>query len=180
MKTIDYLGQTIDVYEDGKANNHVSNLEWCDRIYNVRYYVSKGRGVYEKFPVLCFNKEGKMIKEYPSLESTGLENNWNSENVFFIVSNKYNTAYGFHWIYKHNYNSEIHTIEYIKNKFINPFKKSVIAKKHGELIGEYSSISKAAAFLFPNSPLTARNKIRECLNGKIKHYFHYEFTNTQK
>lgn len=168
----------VNHIDGNKANNHVSNLEWCDRAYNVNDYVSKGRGVYEKFKVLCFDKNGRLIKEYPSLESTGMENGWNSENVFFVVSGKFNTAYGYYWIYKHNYISEIHTTEFIKNKFINPFKKPVIVKRNGIIIGEYSSISKAASDLFPASPLTARNKIRECLNKKIKHYHNYEFTQT--
>ncbi len=57
--------------DENRANSHVSNLEWCDRLYNVRYGTgikrlkesmrNNGRKIYQ------FTKDGSFVAEYRSI-----------------------------------------------------------------------------------------------------------------
>ena len=52
-------------HKNGKRwDNRASNLEWCDRLYNIRDYVAKGRGNWERKPVLMIDTSGKLIKRF--------------------------------------------------------------------------------------------------------------------
>lgn len=70
--------------DENKQNNRIDNLEWCSRLYNVRY--SKVWTSTER-PVLQYDKEGNFIKEYNSMSEAARSNNTTPQSIF--VSIKY-------------------------------------------------------------------------------------------
>ena len=58
--------------DENKLNNNVENLEWCDRLYNVRYGTGiERRSKKRSKPVLQYDLEGNFIKEWVSINECG-------------------------------------------------------------------------------------------------------------
>ena len=92
--------------DENKTNNVVTNLEWCDRLYNVRYGTGIERqkkkqlnNIKKSKPVLQYDLEGNFIKEWKSISECGR----NGFHIFCISSccnGKQKTHKGFIWRYK--------------------------------------------------------------------------------
>lgn len=91
----------INHKDEDKTNNCVNNLEWCDAKYNANYgtrnkKVSERNGI----PVLQFNMQGDLIKEFPSLHSAALSLGISKQAIWSSCNNINKTCCGFIWKYK--------------------------------------------------------------------------------
>lgn len=82
--------------DENKSNNSVCNLEWCKRLYNVRY--SKVWESNER-AVLQYTETGIFIKEYKSLSEAARDNNVTPQSIFVAIKNNWCSA-NFKWRYK--------------------------------------------------------------------------------
>ena len=108
----------VYINEDGSVNLEKSNLEWCDRKYNVNYGTATERRrktntnhpSYSKV-VLQYDLNGNFIKEWPSTmeieRQLGFANTHISDcckgGYFYKERNKWvnvSQAYGYKWKYK--------------------------------------------------------------------------------
>ena len=96
-------GMQINHINEIKTDNRLCNIELCTPKYNVNYGTGKDRmrakllnGPCSK-PVLQFDKNGTLVKEWPSVSEA-------IRNYGYCVRDnlygKHHTAYGFIWKYK--------------------------------------------------------------------------------
>ena len=86
--------------DENKTNNVVTNLEWCDRLYNVRYGTGiERRSKTQSKTVLQYDLNGNLIKEWKSVAECGI-NGYNYGNVAACCRGELKTYKGFIWRYK--------------------------------------------------------------------------------
>ena len=78
--------------DENKTNNHVINLEWCERKYNVNYGTRTDKCSKQ---VLCV--ETGVV--YPSTIEVERQLGFNNANIGKCCLNKLKTAYGYTWCY---------------------------------------------------------------------------------
>jgi hypothetical protein len=83
--------------DENPSNNRVENLEWCDRKYNNNYGTRTEKC---SKPVLQFTREGKFIKEYPSLIEAERQTKIFNQNISSCCLGKRKSCGGFVWRYK--------------------------------------------------------------------------------
>ena len=106
--------------DENKANNHVSNLEWCSAKYNMNYGIAaKTRhskidykkeiyrenairnGKKASLPVLQYNKTGEFIKRFESIKEASRQTGANSSHISECCNgNRYKSVGGFIWKYE--------------------------------------------------------------------------------
>ena len=106
----------VNHIDGNRSNNHVSNLEWCDRTHNVNDYVQKGRGFYANTKVCQYDLMNNFIKEYDSFYLAGEAVNCTGENISMAVRGKSKTAKGFIWKYSENQSNHKTVLKNIKLK----------------------------------------------------------------
>ena len=107
-----YLPQVNHISEI-KTDNHVSNLEWCSSQYNIRYGTRLERIAQNpnykatrekcgkpKKSVLQFTKDGKLVKEYPSIMEAERQTRINSKNISQCCLGKRHSAGKYLWKFK--------------------------------------------------------------------------------
>lgn len=104
----------VNHIDENKANNQVSNLEWCDRTYNCNYGTYKQRvsealkGKHEgknnprAKPVLMFTLDGDFIRKFDCVADANeyLGKDRRSKNIYICTRGKTKTAYGYIWKYE--------------------------------------------------------------------------------
>ena len=80
--------------DENKANNCLQNLELCDAKYNNNYgtHIEK-----IKKPILQYDLEGNLVREWPSATDVGKEV---KSNICNCLKGKQKTAYNYIWKYK--------------------------------------------------------------------------------
>ncbi len=82
--------------DEDKTNNQVTNLEFCDRKYNINYGTHTERSALSRSkPVLCV-ETGKI---YQSTHQVERELGFAQQYISNACNGRYKQAYGFHWKY---------------------------------------------------------------------------------
>ena len=92
----------INHKDENKANNVVSNLEWCDRSYNVNY----GTGINRRAPK-CFKRleqmtmDGQHVAYYESVAELVRQSNgkYKANNIYMAARGDNESSYGYRWRY---------------------------------------------------------------------------------
>ena len=92
----------INHKDENKANNVVSNLEWCDRSYNVNYGTSL-----EKRSRKCFKcieqltLDGQHVAYYESVAELVRQSNgkYKANNIYMAARGDNESSYGYRWRY---------------------------------------------------------------------------------
>lgn len=114
----------INHKDENVTNNAVTNLEWCDQLYNNRYSFERhperkiqnvrratyptgetwhkihDAGIRRNFrPVMQLTKQMEHIRTWDNVCIAAKENNWRSSCIKECCDGKRKTAYGFRWQY---------------------------------------------------------------------------------
>ena len=94
--------------DENKYNNHVENLEWCDRLYNLNYGTRNQRiacshiNGKDSKKVLQLTLNNEVVAEWPSVREIERQTGWRNGNICSCCRNEphHKTAYGYKWQYK--------------------------------------------------------------------------------
>lgn len=100
----------INHKDEIRTNDNVDNLEWCTYSYNITYgnarvkWLSKVINGTKSKPVCQFDKDGNLIKEYPSAHEAARQLNITVSGIISCCLNykKYNKCGGYLWKYKND------------------------------------------------------------------------------
>lgn len=87
----------INHKDEDKQNNIVTNLEWCDQPYNVRYGT---RAQKYSIPVIQSDLEGNIIKEWQSANMAAKELNIPQSSINNCCRGKASKSHNYKWSYK--------------------------------------------------------------------------------
>lgn len=88
----------INHIDENPSNNRVDNLEWCTHKYNSNYGTGKLRCAAAHHVACACYKDGKLIKEYPSIESTK-KDGFVPHAVCWVCKGNRARHYGLEWRY---------------------------------------------------------------------------------
>lgn len=95
----DNLSEINHINED-KTNNQFTNLEWCNRIYNLNYGTHNERMAKSKsIPILQFSKTDEFIKKWDSVSEASRVLGINQGDISSCLKGKYKSAGNYVWIY---------------------------------------------------------------------------------
>lgn len=81
----------VNHIDENPLNNHVSNLEWCDRQYNIEYSKNK--------PVAQYDMDGVKIAEYKSIKYAAYITGISHTSIGNVLNGWSMTAGGYVWKY---------------------------------------------------------------------------------
>ena len=85
----------VNHIDEDKWNCHVSNLEWCDRLHNMRHGTRIQR---MSTPVAMCSENGEIVNIYPSIQEACRKNNFRcAGNISNVLKGKAIRAYGYKW-----------------------------------------------------------------------------------
>lgn len=97
----------VNHLDENPLNNRVSNLQWCDRSYNINYgsrnvkvakvltnHPSKSK------PVLQYTVDGELVREWPSTHEAQRQGGYTQTSISACCLGKLKTYKGFIWRYK--------------------------------------------------------------------------------
>ena len=89
----------VNHIDENKQNNTADNLEWCDRIYNVRYGtgIQRARAQLAK-PVEQLTLDGEVVGRWESTREAE-RNGFNSSAICAVCKGKKHSYKGFLWRY---------------------------------------------------------------------------------
>ena len=84
-----------------RTDNNVSNLEWCDSVYNNNYADRTIKAAKSKsLPILQFDLHDKLIQEWSSAKEAEIELGISRGRICNVCKGKRSTAGGYKWKYK--------------------------------------------------------------------------------
>lgn len=91
----------INHKDEVKANNNLSNLEWCTHQYNNTYnQIHYRRNKSHRTSVIKMSIDGVFIESYNSVNEAGASNNIHPSSISNCLRGRDKTAAGFRWKYK--------------------------------------------------------------------------------
>lgn len=76
--------------DEDKGNNHVTNLEWCDRSYNIVYGTRTQRMVEKlSIPVVALDKNGNLVSEFESIREASRVTGIHQGSICGCCNHKY-------------------------------------------------------------------------------------------
>lgn len=101
---VDNKNKYIEVnhIDENKTNNFYSNLEWCDRKYNMNYGTIKAKQAKAQMKkVAKLSKDGKVLQVYESIKEAAKANNCIETHIVACCRHKnhYITHKGYKWEY---------------------------------------------------------------------------------
>lgn len=85
----------VNHIDENKENNLVSNLEWCDRIHNIRHSKPWDK---EEVSVNQYDLNGTLINTWSSMSEAARYCNVSPQSIFSAIKNGWKSA-GFYWSY---------------------------------------------------------------------------------
>ena len=86
--------------DECKTNNHVENLEWCDREYNQEYGTARERSTLEqRKQVEQLTLDGRHVAYFSGLRIVSRELQMDSSLIAKVCRGQKKTAYGYQWRY---------------------------------------------------------------------------------
>lgn len=88
--------------DEDKTNNHVTNLEWCDNIYNINYGTHTERSVQSRRNNKKQSKQVLCVETgiiYPSAREVYRQLGFNNSHICSCCNGKRNTCGGYNWKY---------------------------------------------------------------------------------
>lgn len=84
--------------DENKTNNHVDNLEWCNRTYNCNYG-SRNKRMSETLSKKVFQHtiDGKLVKEWDSVVDIENKLGYDHSLIYACCNGKRKRAYNFVW-----------------------------------------------------------------------------------
>jgi hypothetical protein len=92
----------VNHMDENPGNNRVDNLEWCDRVYNVRYGTGQERRAAKiRRPIIQKDLSGNVVHEWGSLTECQRETWMLTGHICRALKHypMYDTAYGYIWEY---------------------------------------------------------------------------------
>lgn len=140
----------INHKDENKANNAVSNLEWCTRQYNVKYGTGAKRGIDQLKKVVCqYNYDGELIKKWPSAKELSRELGLDCACIVRCCNGIMKTFHGYIWVYEEDEDREDKIrkkIEWIKDGRNSRYgRERPIARYtlEGEFVDSFQSVREA-------------------------------------
>ena len=101
-KDEDKTNNMVWVNDDGSIDYNKSNLEWCNREYNVNY---GSRTEKTQKPILQFTKNGEFVRRWESISEVKRELGFDISSIIKCCKGKkrYKSVGGFKWGYEKDY-----------------------------------------------------------------------------
>lgn len=83
-----------------KSNNVATNLEWCNRKYNINHGTRNDRvSKALSKPVYQYTMDGSLVGSYPSICEATRKTGYNGGNISLCCNGRIHHAYGYLWSY---------------------------------------------------------------------------------
>lgn len=87
--------------DENKLNNHVSNLEWCDHVYNCNYGTRNERALKTKLkPIEQYDSNGILVKVWTNLTEICNELGYKRSAIRNCIYGLSRSSHGYIWKYK--------------------------------------------------------------------------------
>lgn len=93
-----------------RKNNNVSNIEWCDNSYNMKYREKFGEAT--RIPVFVIKLKTLEVSRYPSQIEASRKLEVSQGNISKVIKGKQKQAGGFWFV-----NDDGHAVDVVKSKF---------------------------------------------------------------
>ena len=91
----------INHKDEDKTNNHIINLEWCDRDKNCNHGTRNKRiSEYQSKPVVQISMTGEILNTFPSASEAEKTIGVRGGHIGSCCQGKRKTAHGYRWRYK--------------------------------------------------------------------------------